>query len=601
MPGSTDIGTFLVNIQTKIEGYQSEINKLKDAFARVNPASSIGKKLAKEIAEAEKALTSLEHRATRRIGSESQITKMGDELHGVEEMIDQIGANMQQVQFKDLNADKMSEELQRINSEILELKTNLESTTATSFSELINRFVNNSSGKFKTLMDSLQIDPKSLNYDNWRDVLDGAINASKGKVDEYKQKIAELNTQFKELSSTASSMNKVGAIDSEGLVSAKLGAFAGVDVRSLSQPLTDQFKQSLTDSLVNGIKDLDATQIQSIIDTEFNKLFTSDATINSVNAGLNNLRTRIASEIKKQSGRAAFSQDDLKKAIGLDQYEKLSNVDIYIQVDEQKLSRFNTAVQRLAQAQNNFGLDDNQVASFLERVNNTFKDGNPDQAIELVTKALTEYVKTSKQAGEAAATSATEIKQQIDTLQGNVKNEQNTQRSVNAYKNQIQANVEVMQRKIEEQETRIAALEEQLAGRAAQAVNDIHGAGAGAQARAQQFYQETNALVQQYNAQLDQAKQKEQLMGKIEGVVQRWFSIYAAVRMVQNAINSVKQTLQELDKIITEIAIVTNMTQSDLWAQMDSYAKMAKQYATSISGVYTISQLFYQQGSYVNI
>jgi len=55
------------------------------------------------------------------------------------------------------------------------------------------------------------------------------------------------------------------------------------------------------------------------------------------------------------------------------------------------------------------------------------------------------------------------------------------------------------------------------------------------------------------------------MVGKIEGIAQRWFSVYAAVRMVTNAINSMKQTIAELDKTITEIAIVTNMSQGDLW------------------------------------
>ena len=66
--------------------------------------------------------------------------------------------------------------------------------------------------------------------------------------------------------------------------------------------------------------------------------------------------------------------------------------------------------------------------------------------------------------------------------------------------------------------------------------------------------------------------------------------------MVSQAVRSVISTVQELDKTITQIAIVTNMTQQDLWGQMKSYTDMARQYATSISGVYEVSQLYYQQG-----
>ncbi len=103
-------------------------------------------------------------------------------------------------------------------------------------------------------------------------------------------------------------------------------------------------------------------------------------------------------------------------------------------------------------------------------------------------------------------------------------------------------------------------------------------------------------MANQYKDALEQVRAREQLVGKIQGVVQQWFSIYAAVRMVGNAIRSVISTIQELDKTITEIAIVTDMTQEDLWGQMQSYTEMARSYASSISGVYKVSQLYYQQG-----
>jgi len=79
------------------------------------------------------------------------------------------------------------------------------------------------------------------------------------------------------------------------------------------------------------------------------------------------------------------------------------------------------------------------------------------------------------------------------------------------------------------------------------------------------------------------------MLGKIQGVVQRWFSVYAAIRMVGNAVRSVISTIKELDATITEIAIVTDKTQSELWDQMPDYTAMARKYAASISGVYKVS------------
>ena len=112
----------------------------------------------------------------------------------------------------------------------------------------------------------------------------------------------------------------------------------------------------------------------------------------------------------------------------------------------------------------------------------------------------------------------------------------------------------------------------------------------------QQGMQDASAAMKDYSAALDQVKAKEQAVSKVQGVVQRYFSIYAAVRMVSKGIRSMMNNIRELDKTITEIAIVTKMDQNDLWGQMPQYTKLAKNYAASISGVYKVSQLYYQQG-----
>jgi len=47
----------------------------------------------------------------------------------------------------------------------------------------------------------------------------------------------------------------------------------------------------------------------------------------------------------------------------------------------------------------------------------------------------------------------------------------------------------------------------------------------------------------------------------MQSITQRWFSVYAAVRGVTKAIKSTINTTKELDATITDIAIVTNMSQ----------------------------------------
>lgn len=99
---------------------------------------------------------------------------------------------------------------------------------------------------------------------------------------------------------------------------------------------------------------------------------------------------------------------------------------------------------------------------------------------------------------------------------------------------------------------------------------------------------------------MTQLTQRQDILTGLQSSVQRWFGFYQILNMTRSAINSMISTVRELDKVITDIAVVTDMTQKDLWAQMDSYSSLAQQYGTTIKGVYEVSQLYYQQGLKTN-
>nr|DAH93858.1 MAG TPA: minor tail protein [Caudoviricetes sp.] len=96
--------------------------------------------------------------------------------------------------------------------------------------------------------------------------------------------------------------------------------------------------------------------------------------------------------------------------------------------------------------------------------------------------------------------------------------------------------------------------------------------------------------------QLDQMQTK--LTNGVTNVVNRYLGFYAILNKVRAAVRTMINDIRELDKAITEIAIVTNFSQDDLWKQMPTYSAMAKEYGTSIKGVYEITQLYYQQGRF---
>lgn len=92
---------------------------------------------------------------------------------------------------------------------------------------------------------------------------------------------------------------------------------------------------------------------------------------------------------------------------------------------------------------------------------------------------------------------------------------------------------------------------------------------------------------------MTQLSQRQEILTGIQSSIQHWFGFYQVLGMARSAVRSMISTVRELDKVITDIAVVTDMTQKDLWAQMDSYSSLAQQYGTTIKGVYEVSQLYY--------
>lgn len=94
-------------------------------------------------------------------------------------------------------------------------------------------------------------------------------------------------------------------------------------------------------------------------------------------------------------------------------------------------------------------------------------------------------------------------------------------------------------------------------------------------------------------------QQLDSAMGKLTGFsnfVNRYIGLYAIMRKVTQAIRNAFNNIKELDKTITNIAVVTNMTQADLWSKIGEYTSMAQQFGVATNDVYTVSQIFYQQG-----
>ena len=77
-------------------------------------------------------------------------------------------------------------------------------------------------------------------------------------------------------------------------------------------------------------------------------------------------------------------------------------------------------------------------------------------------------------------------------------------------------------------------------------------------------------------------------------------SVGQIIQYVKTGIREAWQDVQNLDKAMTNIAVVTDMSVGDLWGKINEYMSIAKEYGVTTQGVYEVSQLFFQQGLSAN-
>ena len=105
----------------------------------------------------------------------------------------------------------------------------------------------------------------------------------------------------------------------------------------------------------------------------------------------------------------------------------------------------------------------------------------------------------------------------------------------------------------------------------------------------ERFSQESNAQ-----------REAEAFKASMQNAIKQWFSVQQIINIVKQGIRQAYQDIQGLDKAMTNIAVVTDMSVSDLWGKINEYMSVAQQYGVTTQGVYEVSQLYYQQGLSTN-
>lgn len=98
----------------------------------------------------------------------------------------------------------------------------------------------------------------------------------------------------------------------------------------------------------------------------------------------------------------------------------------------------------------------------------------------------------------------------------------------------------------------------------------------------------------------DAEHEAQQFKDNLKQAISHWLSAQMIITKVREGIHQAWTDIQGLDKAMTNIAVVTDMSVSDLWGKIDEYMAIAQEYGVTTQGVYEVSQLYYQQGLSTN-
>ena len=95
-------------------------------------------------------------------------------------------------------------------------------------------------------------------------------------------------------------------------------------------------------------------------------------------------------------------------------------------------------------------------------------------------------------------------------------------------------------------------------------------------------------------------KEMSNQLDQLKGHIQQFFSLTNSVMLFRRGIQQAIETIKELDKAMTETAVVTDFSVGDMWNELPRYTKAANELGATTLGAYETMTLFYQQGLKTN-
>ena len=106
--------------------------------------------------------------------------------------------------------------------------------------------------------------------------------------------------------------------------------------------------------------------------------------------------------------------------------------------------------------------------------------------------------------------------------------------------------------------------------------------------------------MEQVSDQFDRLAAQKRDIDSLRQSLLNFFGIQNAIQLFKRAVREAYESVTELDKAMTQTAVVTDFSVGDMWEQLPEYTKMANDLGTTTLGAYETATLFYQQGLKTN-
>ena len=526
----------------------------QDIFASVDPGSVFGKSIAKAFSKVESKLNASEGLLGNEFFSEADLRKVASQLSSISELFGQINIQARGVSANALGLDTTEIEnaekhLKQLQERVRELKGAKVGTLLGADSKDLQEFAKLSKTTGFSGGKSYTENYKSM------EAAVGRVTESYGQLTIKAQGAEEALRQANEEAARA----RVNLSMAEGQLANRKQAnmdiasqIMGVKVSgkgATRDSITEQYLSMLDSQLDQGQWVAGGENFAHIIAgwLEVDEADLAGTATDIVNNLKNAIRTAmaggpIASNKLRASAKSVLGGEEaaLRKDAG---YTEL----------EQKVQTSTTYVQgaEIAAA---------EALSTLQAANN-----NVEQTRQLLEEIQTQMARLKQLQDEYNAAVDAQHREQIDAAR----------QGVSTAKTNVKAGT-------------LNATEEaaKTAGRAAQ----------GAQNSAGYVQNIREANEAQEKAEAAAAKESEQFSANLKASIARWMSVQQIINIVKNGIRQAYQDIQGLDKAMTNIAVVTDMSVGDLWGKINDYMSIAQQYGVTTQGVYEVSQLYYQQG-----